>query len=37
VFWLVTDLYTIPQEEKFLSARFQEEWQRYSQQTRRWL
>ncbi|MCW2255066.1 protein-S-isoprenylcysteine O-methyltransferase Ste14 [Providencia alcalifaciens] len=37
VFWLITDLYTIPQEEKFLSKHFQDEWTRYSQQTRRWL
>lgn len=37
VFWLITDLYTIPYEEKFLSERFSQEWQHYSQQTRRWL
>lgn len=37
VFWLITDLYTIPQEEKFLSERFKEEWANYIQQTRRWL
>nr|WP_282553240.1 isoprenylcysteine carboxylmethyltransferase family protein [Providencia sneebia] len=37
IFWLLTDLYTIPHEEKFLSGRFKEEWHRYSRQTRRWL
>ena len=37
VFWLITDLYTIPEEEKFLSAHFKDEWQSYAQQTRRWL
>ena len=37
VFWLITDLYTIPHEEKFLSERFSQEWLQYSQRTRRWL
>ncbi len=37
VFWLITDLYTIPQEERFLSASFKNEWGDYSKQTRRWL
>lgn len=37
VFWLITDLYTIPQEEKYLSELFKNEWQQYCQQTRRWL
>lgn len=37
VFWLITDLYTIPQEEKYLSELFKDEWQQYSQHTRRWL
>ncbi|MBG5918031.1 methyltransferase family protein [Providencia stuartii] len=37
VFWLITDLYTIPQEEKCLAEHFKAEWQRYRQQTRRWL
>lgn len=37
VFWLMTDLYTIPQEERFLSTAFSEEWERYRKQTRRWL
>ncbi|WP_369311461.1 isoprenylcysteine carboxylmethyltransferase family protein [Providencia rettgeri] len=37
VFWLMTDLYTIPQEERFLAVTFSEEWERYRKQTRRWL
>ncbi|EKT62402.1 methyltransferase family protein [Providencia burhodogranariea] len=37
IYWLITDLYTIPQEEKFLSEHFGDEWASYSQQTRRWL
>lgn len=37
IFWLITDLYTIPQEEKFLSEKFKQEWRKYVQQTRRWL
>lgn len=37
VFWLITDLYTIPQEERILSASFPDEWKIYSKQTRRWL
>ncbi|MEX9611412.1 isoprenylcysteine carboxylmethyltransferase family protein [Providencia manganoxydans] len=37
VFWLITDLYTIPLEERYLAEHFKEEWRQYSQQTRRWL
>lgn len=37
VFWLITDLYTIPYEEQFLAEHFKEEWRHYSRQTRRWL
>ncbi|EJD6537992.1 MULTISPECIES: methyltransferase family protein [Providencia] len=37
VFWLVTDLYTIPQEENFLAKSFKAEWDSYHKQTRRWL
>lgn len=37
LFWLITDLYTIPQEEKFLAKHFETEWLKYSRQTRRWL
>ncbi len=37
VFWLITDLYTIPQEERFLAEHFKDEWDAYSKNTRRWL
>ncbi|HGN1704779.1 TPA: isoprenylcysteine carboxylmethyltransferase family protein [Providencia rettgeri] len=37
VFWLLTDLYTIPQEERFLAEAFSTEWEHYRKQTRRWL
>ncbi|MDH0355542.1 isoprenylcysteine carboxylmethyltransferase family protein [Morganella sp. GD04133] len=37
IFWLITDLFSIPQEEKCLAATFKQEWTAYCQQTRRWL
>ena len=37
IFWLITDLFSIPQEEKFLAGKFKQEWTAYCQQTRRWL
>ncbi|WP_413491703.1 methyltransferase family protein [Morganella psychrotolerans] len=37
IFWLITDLFSIPQEEQFLAGRFKKQWTQYCQQTRRWL